>query len=154
MFTKKEEIEISKSSEMEIEKEFCTQLESIKSEEERNVDIKPVTLPGNEIDTGIEIEEEFYVNMESIKSEAEINFDTKPAATLPQKYKVQNIEVCSQYSEVTWQSNNDVSLSLRCRLCAIPNNDMVYIFSSPEAGDILEKIQYSLPIMVRNVSDD
>lgn len=106
-----------------------------------------------EIETAIEIEEEFCATLESIKSEEERQDDIK-LAELPEKYVAQRIEGSSRFSERTWQSNDDVSSSMRCRLCAIPNDDMVDIFSSDKTEDILEKVQYSLPIVVRNVCDD
>lgn len=95
------------------------------------------------IEIEMEIKEEFCARLESIKSEEESQGDIEPTA-LSEKY-----EASSQHPEVIWQTNDDISLSSRCRLCAILDNDMVDVFSSPKTEDILEKISYCLPIMVR-----
>lgn len=66
------------------------------------------------------------------------------------------VEICaesSEYSKGIMQSTKDVPLLLRCRLCALPNDDMVDIFSPNETEkDILEHITYCLRIVVRNHS--
>lgn len=47
------------------------------------------------------------------------------------------------------QSDHDIFLPLRCRLCAIPKNDMVDIFSCNESKeDISVMIKHCLPIVV------
>lgn len=95
-----------------------------------------------------EIEEEFCAVMESIKSEDTIIVKAEPN-TLTVDSKDHGSEKSS--SEVIAQSNGDARIpSSRCRLCAIPNTDMVEIFRSNEtAAAISEMIKDCLSIVVR-----
>lgn len=76
----------------------------------------------------VEIEEEFCAVMENIKSEVTETFHVTDCQVVP--------------------------LSSRCRLCTIPNNDMVDIFNSNESGKhIFDMIKHCLPIVVRTKLD-
>lgn len=67
------------------------------------------------------------------------------------KYDVHKPEKGSQFYEVMLPVNTDMCQPLRCRLCAIPNSDMIDMFSCYQTeANIVEKIKYCLRIVVRS----
>lgn len=88
----------------------------------------------------IKLEEEFHGAMVDIDS-----------GKNPNEYEDQRSLMSSGvYDLKISRSIKDVCLPMRCRLCAIPNNAMVDIFSSDViTKDIVEKIEYCLCIVVR-----
>lgn len=111
------------------------------------VESHQLTMSG-ETETGIKVkvevvEEEFYEAMGAI------NFVEVPAV----KYEAQESAESSECSEVISQPTNDAGSLLRCRLCALPNNNMVDIFNPSQTQDnILHKIRQCLRIVVRHNS--
>lgn len=99
------------------------------------------------------MEEEFYNIVEDIVKSEDMESDTTIQAILPDRYYSEISEECSELSELSEsmpQSNDNISLSLRCRLCAIAYDDMVDVFSPNVKGhNIIEKIELCLCIMVR-----
>lgn len=86
----------------------------------------------SEMDSSDEIEEEFWAVMENVKPE------------------VDNNPTISQVHLEEYSQSYEVSPPLRCRLCAIPDDDMVNIFDRNRTDrSIVEKIERCLPIVVR-----
>lgn len=83
-----------------------------------------------------------------------IGFEVKSFKFLKDQFPAAMEELKSQ--EMRMKSNQmghltvDIHCSLRCRLCAMPDNDMTDIFTSNETGkNILDMIDYCLPVVVR-----
>lgn len=80
--------------------------------------------------------------MENVKPEVDTTVHTEPAVS-PENYVAQRAAECLQFIEV--------GLPLRCRLCALPGDNMVNIFDLGEKNEsIISKIQRCLPILVKN----
>lgn len=90
-----------------------------------------------EVEVKLEIKEEFWGEVDGIHSE-EMIVDS-------------GVERFSNSSEVISRLSKDVRLPSRCRLCALPNYNMVDIFNSYKIeDDIVEQIKYCLRIVVRS----
>lgn len=96
-----------------------------------------------------EKEELFHAAAENLKSE-EVNIvDTKPEIS-SEDFTFQKSDDGTEYSTGITQLNKDTPLTLLCRLCTIPNDNMTDIFEFDATSEnILSKINNCLPVTVR-----